>query len=160
MAVTIARRVGLALIAAVVILFGAGGWFYAGEIRDGALVASPPDPPEYSIPVLAVDDDSVTLARDGTDSADLTADGVYGIEWPDGYGQLEEIDDLEDDHVERAYTQLRGDRLEVGDLVALDAGAFPGNPRMAFDVPFEEITYSTDLGRTQPGSSRANGPPG
>jgi hypothetical protein len=141
-------RTAAAVLLVVLVLFAAAGWFYSGEIRKGALDAVPPTDPEYRIGVLAVGDHTVTLARDAGSPRDLSAGGTWGIQWRRGYGQVGAIHRLEPDRVVRAFTQLSGASLQVGDLVGLDGFAFPSDPRAAFGVHCDEVTYASDLGPT------------
>ncbi len=146
--VGLARAAAIILVAVLVLFYGAGGWFYSGEIRDGALKAAPPTDPDYRIPVLAVGDHAVTLGRDAASPADLTAAGTWGLQWRDGYGQMGAVQELEPDRVVRTFTQLRGAPLEVGDQAGVDSFAFPSDPRAAFGIPFDEVTYTSELGPT------------
>jgi uncharacterized protein len=132
----------------VLLLFAAAGWFYSGEIRKGALDAAPPADPAYKIGVLAVADHTVTLARGQDSPRDLTAAGVLGIQWQRGYGQVGAVQRVEPDRVVRAFTQLSGAALRVGDRVGLDGFAFPSDPQRAFGVRYDEVTYASDLGPT------------
>jgi hypothetical protein len=81
-------RLAAAVLAVVLLALAAGGWFYAGEIRKSALDPAPPSGPEYRIPVLALEDGTVALARDASSPGDLTTEGTWGVQWPTGYGQL------------------------------------------------------------------------
>ena len=137
-----------AVLAVVLLGLGAGGWFYAGEIRNGALDPAPPSQPVYRILVLAVGAGTLTLARDATSPSDLTTEGTWGVQWPNGYGQLAAIRRLEADRVERAFTRLRGSPLRVGDRVGIDGFAFPSDPRTAFGLAYRDVTYSSELGPT------------
>lgn len=141
-------RAAAIVLVVVVLLVGAGGWLYAGQIREGALDAVPPTEPSYRIAVLAVSDHAVTLARDATSSADLTTDGVWGLQWAGGYGQVGAIRKLQPDRVVRAFTRLHGAPPRVGERVGLDGFAFPSDPRAAFGLPYQQVTYTSDLGAT------------
>jgi uncharacterized protein len=141
-------RMAAAVLVAGLGFFGAGGWFYSGEIRKGALEASPPTDPTYRIRVLAVGDHTVTLARGPGSPGELTTGGVWGLQWPRGYGQVSAVRRLEPDRVVRAFAQLSGDPLQVGDQVGLDSFAFPSDPRAAFGIHYDEVTYASDLGPT------------
>jgi alpha-beta hydrolase superfamily lysophospholipase len=48
----------------------------------------------------------------------------------------------------RAFRQLSGSPLRVGDRVGLDGFAFPSDPKAAFGVSFDEVAYQSQLGPT------------
>jgi pimeloyl-ACP methyl ester carboxylesterase len=48
----------------------------------------------------------------------------------------------------RAFTRLRGSPLAVGDRVGIDGFAFPSDPRTAFGIAYQEVTYASELGPT------------
>ena len=128
------------------VFFAGGGWFYAGEIRDGALAAKAPAPPALQTAVLAVGDRSITLARSPGAPAELTTPGTWGLRWAAGYGQLGAIRSLGPDRVERAFTRLRGRAPRAGERSAVDGYAYPADPAVAAGRPAREISYPSPLG--------------
>jgi hypothetical protein len=72
------------------------------------------------------------------------------VQWPDGYGQLGAIRRLDPGRVvrARAFTQLRGSPLRVGDRVGIDGFAFPSDPQAAFGMAYQDVTYPSELGPT------------
>lgn len=128
--------------------FAGSAWFYAGEIRRGAMEAGPPLDPPLSVTVLSVEDGAVVLERPADAPVELTAVGVYGLRWADGYGQLGVIEEVRDDRVVRHFTPVDGAPLEPGTRVAIDAFAFPADPQAAHGLPFQEVTYRSELGDT------------
>jgi uncharacterized protein len=144
----VARLAAIVLVVALLLLLGVGGWFYAGEIRKGALDAVPPSEPNYRIQVLAAEPGSVTLARDADSPSDLTAAGTWGLRWPGGYGQVGAVRKLEADRVVRAFTRLIGTPPKRGDRVGIDGFAFPDDPRTAFGIAYQDVTYASELGPT------------
>src|SRR5512132_823310 len=90
----------VAVLVLVLVFFGGGGWFYAGQIRDGALAAKAPDAPDLRTEVLAVGDHAITLARDPGSPEELTTPGTWGLRWDGGgYGRLGAIRSLGADRV-------------------------------------------------------------
>jgi uncharacterized protein len=128
------------------VFFAAGGWFYAGEIRDGALAAKAPGTLELRTEVLAVGDRSITLARDQGSPGELTTPGTWGLRWAAGYGQLGAIRSLGADRVERAFTRLEGRAPRAGERSAVDGYAWPADPAVAAGRPAREISYPSPLG--------------
>ena len=130
----------------VLVFFAGGGWFYAGEIREGALESRAPEPPALQTGILAVGDGSITLARDPASPKELTTPGTWGLRWADGYGRLGAIRSLGPDRVERAFTRLQGTPPRAGDESAVDGYAWPADPALAAGRPASEITYPSPLG--------------
>ena len=132
------------LLAAVVLL--GGGWFYAGEIKNGALVVDytegPPD-----MEVVAIGDGQVTLGvtPETDEDGDWRSTGVWGLKRDDGYDQVGSILQVTDRQVVREYIPLSGD-LNEGDMVRFDSFAFPGGPLQARSLAFEEVSFSSSLG--------------
>ena len=138
--------IGTLLILVVVALL-AIGLFYTNEIKNGALVVDH-EPSEPDLTVASVGEGQVTLAV--TDSTDLThgtwrSDGVYGIEWDGGYAQAGPIIELGGDQVTRELLTVNG-QLLPGQAVRLVGNAFDGNPSEAHRIPFDEVTFVSELG--------------
>ncbi len=134
--------VGLVLLIIVVVL--GGGWFYSGQIEDGALLVKH-DPTKYEVEVVALDDGLVTL-RFPTEKALRKEPGTIGLEWPGGYARVGETIQVDGSEAIREYTRLEGN-LAMGDLVRADKFAFPGDPARAHGIPFEEIAFASPLGK-------------
>ena len=105
------------------VFFAGGGWFYSGEIRDGALASLPPSSPHLQTRVLAVGDATITLARDPQSPEALTTPGIWGLIWQGGYGRLGAIRSQADGRVERAFRRLKGPDPRPGALTAVDGYA-------------------------------------
>jgi uncharacterized protein len=130
------------------LFFGGGGWFYAGEIRDGALAAKAPGTPELGTEILAVGDGSISLALDPGSPRELTTPGIWGLRWAAGYGRIGAIRSLGGDRVERAFTRLQGAAPRAGERSAVDGYAWPADPALAAGRPAREVTYPSPLGPT------------
>ncbi|HJU01889.1 MAG TPA: alpha/beta hydrolase [Actinomycetes bacterium] len=129
------------------VFFVGGGWFYSGEIRDGALASVAPGAPELQSRVLAVGDAAITLARDPGSPEALTMPGTWGLIWAGGgYGRLGAIRSQRPDRVERAFRRLRGPDPRPGELTAVDGYAWPADPSLAAGRPAREVTYPSPLG--------------
>lgn len=136
--------VGLLVLA--VVVFAGGSWFYAGEIRAGALASNPPAPLALQTQVLAVGDRSITLARDRASPRELTAPGTFGLRWDDGYGRIGAILAAAPGRVERVFTNIRGTAPRAGERSAVDGYAWPADPSVAAGRPAREISYPSPLG--------------
>jgi alpha-beta hydrolase superfamily lysophospholipase len=139
-------RVVVAVLVFALVAFAAGGWFYSGEIRDGALVSRPPEPPPLASEVLSVGDRSITLARDPASPPELTEAGTWGLRWAAGYGQLGAVLALRGDRVERAFTRLQGPAPKAGERAGVDGYAYPADPAVAAGRPAGEVAVPTPLG--------------
>ena len=128
------------------VFFGGGGWFYSGEIREGALASLPPGSPDHQTRDLAVGDATITLARDAQSPEALTTPGNWGLIWQGGYGRLGAIRSQADDRVERAFRRLEGPNPRPGELTAVDGYAWPADPALAAGRPAREVTYPSPLG--------------
>ncbi len=134
-----------ALVVGILLLFHlAGGWYFSGQIYSSALE---PDPStaEFETAVVASGGASVILSTtDGPD--ELLVPGVWGLEWPSGYGQLTELITVGDETVEWKLNLLSGSAPAIGELADLDVRAYPGDPMSAHGLAFTEITYTSPLG--------------
>ena len=135
-----------AVLALVVVFFAGGGWFYAGEIRAGALASKAPGTPALQTEVLAVGDGTITLARDPASPRELTLPGTWGLRWAGGYGQLGAIRSLAAGRVERAFTRLAGAPPRAGEGSAVEGYAYPADPAVAAGRPAREVSYPSPLG--------------
>ena len=79
------------------------------------------------------------------DEGDAAIDGVWGIVGPSGYGQITRVISRDNAGVVRGLALLSGS-FSVGEVVELDASAYPEDPRSAHGLPFEEIRVPSDLG--------------
>jgi uncharacterized protein len=146
------RRWKITLLVAIGVAFvGAGalagfGLYYSESLKSGALK---PDygPEKFDLRVAALEDGRITLAatKEAKGDGDWAKPGSFGIEWLGGYAQAGSILQLESGTVAREFTPVNGD-LKVGDAVRLDSFAFPGDPLEARRVPFEDVTFSSELG--------------
>ena len=141
---TVYGLLAVALLAVVVLL--GGGWFYAGEIKNGALAVDYDDS-SLDMEVVAVGDGRVTLRA--TPEADKDGDwqspGVWGLQREEGYDQVGAILELTEQQVVREYIPLTGG-LRVGTAVRIDSHAFPGDPLEAHGLAFEDVSFSSPLG--------------
>ena len=73
-------------------------------------------------------------------------DGIWGVIGPDGaYGQMFALVSVDTDTVERSFRTIEG-RFRVGDQVEIDPDAFPGDPAIAFNEPFDTVRVPGELG--------------
>lgn len=115
---------GLALFLIVVVL--GIGWYYSGQIEDGALRVKH-DPAKYEVEVVALEDGRITLSFPTEE--DLRKEPrMMGLEWPGGYARVGETLEIDGNKALREYAPLEG-ALAMGDRVRFDNFAYPGDPR-------------------------------
>lgn len=146
------RRKTLLLALFVVVLIAivglvGGGWYYSNVLRNSALVVDH-DPSEPDLEVAGITGRQVTLRVTGQAESDgpWTKDGIWGLEWEGGYARVGRILEVTDEDVLREFFPVTGD-LRNGDLVRLDSFSFEGTPQVALGIPFEEVAFSSPLGK-------------
>jgi pimeloyl-ACP methyl ester carboxylesterase len=138
--VAIGIVVALVLVAAAVAL-----WQYTEILKSEVLKLKRDDDP-LDLRVAGLVDGRVRLELATDDeSRDWKSGGIFGLEWPGGYGQVGEIKAISDGHVEREFFPLKG-TLGVGDAVRLDSFALPEDPQVAHGIAFEDVTFASELG--------------
>lgn len=122
------------------------GWYFSSEIERGALNVSH-DPPRLNLLVMAVNGSTVVLEPSGKSDLNRlwTRPGRWGLEWDGGYGQVGQIRATGAGRVERDFTPLEG-APTVGAAARIDPFAFPGDPRRAFGLPFDDVVVTGELG--------------
>ncbi len=124
----------------VLVIVVVGTWTYSNVLRD-QLVAIRVAEVVPDVEVATVGSGRIAVTR-----TPLTeSEGIWGVAGPSGYGQASVLISTGEDTVERAFRTLRG-TFEVGDLVAFDPIAYPGNPLEAHGIEFEEVRFTGDLG--------------
>lgn len=126
---------------ALVVLVGATVYI-SGRINSGALEPNR-NPTSYPLEVVSLVGDELTLRGD---HRDLRRDGIWGLEWDGGYGQLSTIVRANGGETVRKYTPIEGSPAP-GARVRLDNFAFPSTPASR-ELPFEDVTYEAPGGPT------------
>ena len=133
-------------VAAVVAGVAIAGWFLSEQLRKLALL-----PGEYlnsyDLVIEEIGDDRCTLglAPSARRGSPLIHEGLWGLEWEGGYGQIGRW--LE--HAGRRVTCEffpRSHLPRAGDLARVDFFTFPKDPVEAFGIPFQEVTFTSRLG--------------
>ncbi|MBI2936462.1 MAG: hypothetical protein HYY31_06650, partial [Chloroflexi bacterium] len=134
------KRVLLLLLGIVVLMAGVGllggGWYYADELREGALEIER-EKPSLDLEVAALEEGAVTLRVTPLAKEDgpWTKEGAWGLEWDSGYGRIGEIIAINEQQVVRTFRPAVGS-LKIGDLVRLDSYVYLGDPQEALDLAF------------------------
>lgn len=126
-----------------------GGFYFSGELREGALEPATATDPVYDLEITKVTADSVAIVA-AVSSGQIGELGVEGIAWDGGYLQATEfVSSSEGDsglRTDLRITDSDGTVPPVGTAVRLDLFAYPGDPQQAFGIPFETVIYTSDVG--------------
>jgi hypothetical protein len=133
-----------AVVVVLALFLGGGGWYFAGQIGADGLR---PDPStiDRNLVVTAVSATSVSLRETGTRVDELHTDGVYGVVWATGFGQVTGSAG-QGRTVTRGFRLLSGTLPRVDDAAGLTDDAFPDDPRVALGVLPQEVSYSSPAG--------------
>jgi uncharacterized protein len=130
----------IVIVALAVVGFLGVGWYYSDQIQQDLLTPSH-GPPDYETAVFEVTEDSVVLERND----DSLQQGIYGLAWPNGYGQVGELIEQTPQRVTRRFRALEGS-LAPGDHVAVESTAFSGDPLQARGIEYRPVEYRSDRG--------------
>ena len=126
----------------VAVSFGAGSWYFAGQIEQGALTVDFSEP-AYDIVVDSYADGWVTLHRTNGELVDdpLRSSEVWGLAWRGGNGVLDGSPQVAaGTSVRRVLRLASGTPPAAGTPVALRRNVWP-DPASAYNIPFQEVLY-------------------
>lgn len=131
-----------------IVFYGVGGWYFAQKLDSLALsgAARRSLKPSYTVPVLHVSGDSITLARNSASPYELTTPGTWGIEWADGQGSVSTIISSSAGSTQRRFRLVVGSAPSPGQKVEINTRANPGNPAAAFSLHYQNLYYKGPLG--------------
>jgi uncharacterized protein len=145
------RRLLWSALAVVIVLsvafFGGGSWYFADQIRSGALKAEPAGPMRAydDVRVVGLSAGQVQLRAIG-DQPSLTKPELYGIAWHGGTGHLGALVTVSGGVVTRPLTVASGSAPSVGQPAVLDRAYFLGDPRTALGIPVRDVLVYGPLG--------------
>ena len=136
--------VAASVLALVVLFHVVGGFYFAAEVRSDGFE---PGGPESFVDATAgpVANGAITLIP-VDDSAEPHNEGVYGLKYEDGYGQIGEIESDTDAEVVRAFELLEGTLPTEGAELDVMSWAYPSDPFRAFGYDYETVQFDTELG--------------
>ena len=130
----------LVVVVALAVLFGGGGWYFAGQIRaDGLAVER--SAPAYDLTVVGVGAGTVTLHEASGHERDpaLRRGEEYGLGWPGGSGVLGVVPAAgSDGAVVRPLTVSTGRAPRVGTRAELRRDVF-NDPASAYHRPVRDV---------------------
>ena len=144
------RRLLWSVLAVVVVLavaFFGGGWYFAGQIRSGALRVEPAGPMRAydDVRVVGLSAGQVRLRAVGDQPA-LVKPELYGIAWRGGIGHLGAMVSVSGGVVTRPLTVASGSAPRVGQFAVLDRAYFLGDPGTALGIPVRDVVVHGPLG--------------
>ena len=135
-----ARRIAL-LLALVLVTTGAAVVWRTMSLIESDLLSPGAIGEPVELEVVGVAGSRVLLK----DTPDASREGVWGVVGPNGYAQMTRVTATGPSGIERGFAVLSG-TFEAGDIVTLDAAAFPDDPRASHGLPFEEVRVPGELG--------------
>jgi len=129
------------------LFFGGGGWYFAGQIRSGALAVEPAKamPAHDDVRIVAVSAGRVELRAIG-DQPGLSKPELYGMAWRGGIGHLGASVSVSGGMVTRPLTVVAGSPPRAGQLAAIDRAYFLGDPQAALGIPLQDVVIHGPLG--------------
>ena len=148
----ILRRTGITLVVLLGLFYGAGGWYFSSQLGSDAFVVSEPatqSADDFDLEVVAVDGDRITLRPDDGNDRDLLAEGVFGLELPNGRLLLGDVVESRvengTDVVVRQFEIIEGDTPSAGLPADLDAWCYGSNPT-DIGLAYDEVVFQSPIG--------------
>ncbi len=137
----------IVLVVLAALFFIGGGWYFADQIRSGALAPDPAAamPAFDDATVVGLSAGHIQLRATGDDTA-LISHGLYGIAWRGGIGRLGASVSISGSVVTRPLTVTSGSFPRVGQSVALDRAYYLGDPHVALGIPVRDVVVQGPLG--------------
>jgi uncharacterized protein len=122
------------------------GWYFSDMLRQEALLVKE-GPPAYDLVAASASGGTITLqtADPNAHLGALAWDGIWGLQWDDGYGSVGPILSLDGNTVVRGFELVRG-TLAAGQPSRLDQYAFDGDPALTLGLEFDDVMYASELG--------------
>lgn len=124
-----------------------GAWRFSDLFYQDALL------PPFSLPkpvygdglVVSVTNDRITLQIAETATPSIRQEGLYGIQWSGGHGQVGEIIEADTSMVVRKFVAVEG-VPRPGDEVAVNGTRYYGDPFSDLGIDFAEVDVRTEFG--------------
>jgi len=140
------RRLLIGILAFLVLFYVGGGFYFSNVLNeralDGAARRASLDP-DYDLVVRDVAGRAITITPDG-DPGDLDQEGVFGLRWEGGYGQVSHILGTQDDAITRRFLLISGGPPSVGTPAELEVRAWP-DPESA-GLASQDVVVAGPLG--------------
>ena len=120
-------------------------WYYTDQLNQGAFEVDHAVPPP-NVRIVEVGEGRIRLAPlEGEEESAWNSDGLYGLEFENGYARVGRIIDIHPDSVLRELTSVEG-VPETGSEARVDTYVYRGDPRTALDLEFQALTIATPAG--------------
>jgi hypothetical protein len=147
-------RIVVVLALLIAVFYAGGGWFFSNVLDERALDGASrraSTEPAYDLEVARVGDGTIDLLAQGDPPDALAKDGLFGLRWAGGYGQVGAVRAVGTpvpdgaSGVQREFTLLDGEMPEPGAPAELDVRAFPTDPADA-GLGFDDVIVPGPLG--------------
>jgi uncharacterized protein len=137
----------LAVLTVLAVAFLGGGWYFAGQIRSGALKVEPATPMRAydDVRIVGMTAGQVQLRAIG-DQPVLAKPELYGIAWQGGTGHLGASVSQSAGVVTRPLTVTSGSPPRTGQPALLDRAYYLGDPGTALGIPMRDVLITGPLG--------------
>ena len=140
------RRLLIGVLALLVLFYAGGGFYFSNVLNeralDGAARRASLDP-DYDLVVRDVAGRAITITPDG-DPGDLDQEGVFGLRWEGGYGQVRHILGTDGDAITRRFLLISGGPPSDGTPAELEVRAWP-DPESA-GLASQDVVVNGPLG--------------
>lgn len=124
-----------------------GAWRFSDLFYQDALL------PPFTLPepvygdglVVSVTNDRITLQIAETATPSIRQEGLYGIQWPGGHGQVGEIMEADTSMVVRKFVAVEG-APRPGDEVSVNGTRYYDDPLSDLGIDFADVDVRTELG--------------
>lgn len=146
-------RIGKSIFTVVLLIgllfYGGGGWYFSNKLYTIALsgAARRALKPSYNTPISKISSTSITLKISKSTPPEAATNGIWGVEWRQGAGEITNILSRSTTSVTRTFNVIVGPPPRVGDLVAIDEHAYLLNPQVAFGYNYRNVDYQGPLGK-------------
>jgi pimeloyl-ACP methyl ester carboxylesterase len=140
------RRLLIGVLAFLVVFYVGGGFYFSNVLNERALDGSARRAsldPDYDLVVRDVAGRAITITPDG-DPGDLDQEGVFGLRWEGGYGQVSHILSTEGDAITRRFLLISGGPPSDGTPAELEVRAWP-DPESA-GLASQDVVVNGPLG--------------
>lgn len=139
------RGLLVVLVVLALLFYGAGGWYFAGQIEKDALLVEDDGPDPNDVSVASVSESSIDLRELAGGDGQVLNDGLYGLSWEGGYGRLGDDVTERAGVVTRPFSMLDGAPPVVGTEADVSGYAFPDDPAKTFPT-VQQVEYESPLG--------------
>lgn len=139
------RGLLVTLVVLALLFYGAGGWYFAGQIEKDALLVEEEGPDTDDVRVVSVGESSIDLEELPDGDGQVLEDGLYGVSWNGGYGRLGKGVTERGGLITRPFSMLDGAPPAAGTGADVSGYAYPDDPAKTF-TSVQDIQYETPLG--------------